>query len=300
MLIIVTVLSFVPIKSFVFECWSHFRAHYFFAAFFGLFCALFLKNKRLIVIALVLTLINGMEILPWYLPQVPKENIAKQANHSLRLMQSNVFWLNSDYQILIDNVKKEQPDVLVLQEFTPQWSENISELVTLYPYRMHELREGSFGMGLFSKYPLTDSLVFDEKNFGIVSFQTKLEFKKNKINIFAIHPPPPTNGLLYSLRDKEFKLLKERLTLAKGSKIVIGDFNSSMWSPSYKKLIASSGMRNVRKGFGLLPSWPTNLPIGRIPIDHCLVSEELLVKNIQLGLDIGSDHYPIIVDLELR
>jgi endonuclease/exonuclease/phosphatase family metal-dependent hydrolase len=36
-----------------------------------------------------------------------------------------------------------------------------------------------------------------------------------------------------------------------------------------------------------------------IPIDHCLVSEDIRVINIRTDGHIGSDHLPLIVDLEI-
>jgi endonuclease/exonuclease/phosphatase (EEP) superfamily protein YafD len=37
----------------------------------------------------------------------------------------------------------------------------------------------------------------------------------------------------------------------------------------------------------------------RIPIDFCLVSEEITIRNKTIGTDIGSDHFPLIVDFAL-
>lgn len=71
-----------------------------------------------------------------------------------------------------------------------------------------------------------------------------------------------------------------------------------MWSPSYKRFVKGSGLKNVRKGFGVLPSWPTFLPVGGIPIDHCLV-RGLSVESVELGQTVGSDHYPLFVSLSL-
>ena len=44
-------------------------------------------------------------------------------------------------------------------------------------------------------------------------------------------------------------------------------------------------------------TWPSGLILLRIPIDYCLVSEGIGVMDVQVGPDIGSDHFPLIVDL---
>jgi endonuclease/exonuclease/phosphatase family metal-dependent hydrolase len=66
-------------------------------------------------------------------------------------------------------------------------------------------------------------------------------------------------------------------------------------------LIERIGLINAREGFGVLPTWPTyyGSTALMIPIDHCLVSEDIRVFNIRTGAHIGSDHLPLIVDIEI-
>ena len=40
-----------------------------------------------------------------------------------------------------------------------------------------------------------------------------------------------------------------------GPIMVVGDLNATMWSAPYRSLIDSTGLRNARRGFGILPSW---------------------------------------------
>jgi len=268
LLVLLTALSYLPIESFLFELLSHFRFHFLVSALIGFLLAIYLRRKGLVLIAVILIVINGIEIYPWYQPVT---NNSASGGTKLRLMHSNVLWLNSDYVALLTEVENADPDIVVLQEFTNEWSQNVSELSVLYPYQIFEPRDSGFGMALFSKYPLKESAVFENSDFGIVTIQTKLRLDNKLVNIIAIHPPPPMNSLMYSLRDKEFVFIKEKVSKLKGPLVLLGDFNSTMWSPSYKKLIAGTDMQNTRKGFGVLPSWPNYLPVGGIPIDHCLV-----------------------------
>jgi endonuclease/exonuclease/phosphatase (EEP) superfamily protein YafD len=72
-----------------------------------------------------------------------------------------------------------------------------------------------------------------------------------------------------------------------------------MWSPFYKNMVKTGNLRNARSGFGILPTWPTFLPLAYIPIDHFLVSKEIGVLKIRTGRNVGSDHLPLITDLVL-
>ncbi len=57
-----------------------------------------------------------------------------------------------------------------------------------------------------------------------------------------------------------------------------------------------------RRGFGVQRSWPTSMKVSilgtmRIPIDHALVSRDVKVLDRRVGPFIGSDHFPIMVDI---
>ena len=87
-----------------------------------------------------------------------------------------------------------------------------------------------------------------------------------------------------------------------GPKICVGDLNITPWSPYYRSFVEQTKLLNVREGFGLLPSWPTFVFFKwlMIPLDHCLVSEDIRVADVKTGEPIGSDHLPLIVELELE
>ncbi len=86
-----------------------------------------------------------------------------------------------------------------------------------------------------------------------------------------------------------------------GPRICVGDFNTTMWSRYFKDFVEHSGLISVREGFGVLPTWPTFMGPNwmMLPIDHCLVSDDIRVVRASVGGRMGSDHLPLIVELEL-
>ncbi|MDP7640003.1 MAG: hypothetical protein QGG73_09860 [Candidatus Hydrogenedentes bacterium] len=85
-----------------------------------------------------------------------------------------------------------------------------------------------------------------------------------------------------------------------GPSIAAGDLNTSMWSSSYVSLLRDSGLKDSRRGFGILPTWLTRRPIvALVPQDYCLVSLEFVVNNCIIGAAFGSDHLALIVDLSM-
>jgi endonuclease/exonuclease/phosphatase (EEP) superfamily protein YafD len=116
-------------------------------------------------------------------------------------------------------------------------------------------------------------------------------------SLLAAHPPPPVNGRLFRIRNEQLRELG-RLAMALDSpKAILGDLNTSPWSPFFLALLEQSSLNNARDGFGILPTWPTFFVPAMIPLDHCLVSPGTRVRHIRTGPDIGSDHLPLIIDL---
>jgi endonuclease/exonuclease/phosphatase (EEP) superfamily protein YafD len=54
------------------------------------------------------------------------------------------------------------------------------------------------------------------------------------------------------------------------------------------------------KGFGHQPSWPTGQFFLRIPLDHVLHAPEIMIHNRMVLQDVGSDHFPVIIDFSLK
>jgi endonuclease/exonuclease/phosphatase family metal-dependent hydrolase len=61
---------------------------------------------------------------------------------------------------------------------------------------------------------------------------------------------------------------------------------------------AASGLEN--RGF-FAPSWTMQLPaIFRIQIDHVFTGGTLAARSLHTGPDVGSDHLPMIAEIELK
>ena len=82
--------------------------------------------------------------------------------------------------------------------------------------------------------------------------------------------------------------------------LLIGDLNTTPWSSHFTQVGSDSGLKNSMKGFGFQPSWPVNHCFLRIPLDHVLHSPEITIHNRMIGGEVGSDHFPVIVDFSME
>ena len=102
-----------------------------------------------------------------------------------------------------------------------------------------------------------------------------------------------------ALRNDQLDAVAQYVATVTGPKILMGDLNTSPWSHCFGRLLSRAKLVDSSRGRGVEATWPTNLIWLRIPIDFCLVSEGIAVKDKQVGTDIGSDHFPLIVDVAL-
>ncbi|WP_028581972.1 endonuclease/exonuclease/phosphatase family protein [Desulfogranum japonicum] len=290
--ILFSILTLAGQHHWILDLFSHFRLHYCIAS---LACALlltFLKCYRLAVLMLLITCLNGYHIAPWWFPV--KQSHASP-NHSLKLLHSNVLTSNRQYLKLLNLAQAESPDLIIAQEINQAWADRLSTLHSQYPYRVIIPRNDNFGIGLYSRIAFSDVQKITWGLHSLPSIQVKLHIKDKDVTLITTHPLPPVSRDYSQLRDAQFRAISLHIGQIHTPVILVGDLNTTMWASSYDLLPHT--LHNSRAGFGILPTWMTNYPLLRIPIDHCLLSSEFTVSHMKTGPDIGSDHLPIIVEL---
>ncbi len=244
-------------------------------------------------------LVNGFSIIPYYYSNVRKEKTASGIN--LKIMLANVEYRNECYDKLIKSVKLANPDILILQELTEKWRENIESLRVNYPYIVVEPHGRGSGLALLSLYPIESSKILNRGEPIRPSAFCKINLNGVILSILTIHPPTPMTRTKFANRNENFAQAAKIIKDAAEPKLLIGDLNTTMWSPYFSDLVKASGLRDVRIGKGLKTSWISFFPaLFRIPIDHCLVGKSIEVETVEIGNSTGSDHLPLIVILKIE
>ena len=275
------------------ELFSHFRLQYLGVAVLLTIAFAILKWRSYLLVGLATIAVNAWFVVPWFLPG--PDTAEREAD--VTLMLSNVLASNGNADRFLALVAERQPDVLVMQEFTPGWAAMIESLDSDYPYRVTEPRDDPFGIALYSKLPLFSSAVNASAPLGFPEVMAQIAVGEHRFGLLSTHPMPPVGNFNYGSRNLQ---LDGAARLAGNSPtpfVVIGDLNITMWAHHYDRFINLSGLRNAREGYGVKPTWPLFLPFAMIPIDHCLVSPDIVVTSFETGPRIGSDHLPVIVGL---
>ncbi len=279
------------------DLFSHFRAQYFLVlAMIAVILGIGRKRRPALILGAV-SLINLGVILPLYFGGSPSD--APEDSSSLRAMLLNVNAQLGDPLRVLRAVEETDPDFLILEEINSEWMQALAPLESSHPYRIVRTRGDNFGIGLFSKTPLARAEIVYVGDAYVPSVIAAVEIDGRTLNIFATHPPPPGSRQSTHWRDDQLASIPDFLRDLSPPILLIGDLNVTPWSYHYRKLLKGTGLRDSSRGMGLQPTWPADIPLLWIPIDHCLYSDGIEILGRRTGPDVGSDHFPLIVDFQL-
>ncbi|MCD8535851.1 MAG: endonuclease/exonuclease/phosphatase family protein, partial [Verrucomicrobia bacterium] len=216
-----------------------------------------------------------------------------------RMLLANVKSENTGYKRLLELVRSEKPDVIILEEVNQGWIDAVSELRVAYPYHIEYPEEDNFGIAFYTKLPVQSMKIETIGEIQLASVCAVIEHGGAVWNIVGTHPLPPGGGAYWHWRNEQLNELASYVRRLDGHVVVLGDLNLTPRSYYFRKFTHEAQLRDGGKGFGLQISWPTFFPPLGIPIDHCLVSAGINVRDRRTGHGIGSDHYPVVVDLYL-
>lgn len=282
------------------ELTAHFKVQYGIVSLLLLLGVLGRSPRRWILLAVGCLTLQFAILLPWYLPLTWA---TPPAPHNVRVLLANVYYRNQNPHKLLDLIASDRPDLIVIQEKTPAWLTALAPLQPDYPHFF----QAPDDIAIWSRFPLHNPRLIGVENQS--SITATVTISGQPVAIVATHPPPPKPSLV-AQRNAEFEWVTHHIQQQPLPVILLGDLNTTMWSPYYRQLEQKTGLTNVRQGFGILPTWPAPTPYAHphpllpwvkrllwIPIDHCLVSPPIQVRSLRPGPNIDSDHLPLIADL---
>ncbi len=218
----------------------------------------------------------------------------------MRVMSFNLLSTNESYSEVIEYIEATSPDIVLLHESSRPWEVAMESSGLDYEIVRGRSDDLIFGTLVLARGDVEAvSYGFAEGDGRAISMVYQPEGWPASVQILSSHPLAPTSGERAALRDAQLSFAAGWAAEQEGAYLVVGDLNASPWSSPFRGLVSDGGLRNSQIGFGLQPSFSalTILPF-RVPIDHLLHSEDLLVKDRRLGPALGSDHFPLVVDLE--
>jgi endonuclease/exonuclease/phosphatase (EEP) superfamily protein YafD len=282
-----------------FELFAHFRWQIGAAALVLMPAAALLRRRAMLLVAFAALLVQVMPAL-WTGPPAREAHAAAACDGPrLRIATVNLWYANREPQALLHWLAASEPDVLVLQEVTPAWADALAATVQVYPQRLLLAREDPYGIGLISRLPLGQVSALDLAGDGLPSLQATVDLDGQPLQVLALHTRWPVTPALQRSRDQALQLAAALAGGQPQASIVLGDLNLTPYAPAFAQLIQSSGLRDALDGRAWRPTWQASAWPLALPIDHVLVPPDACVLETAIGPDIGSDHRPVLVTLQL-
>ncbi len=210
-----------------------------------------------------------------------------------------------DAAAVLSEVQQANPDVLLLQRFTNEWSGALHEtLVRTMPYYQPIVRDDGLGTAIYSRrafdYP-------DDDRAGAIALANKqvrqaravIHIDGKPVAIYCLRLLPLLRSDWATANRVQFADLLEYLQKEKLPAIVAGDFNFTRRTKQGRHLRDELGYMDAYQwvGQGRGGTWPANHKATWLPLmqlDHVYLSQGLVCTECRTGQAAGSDHLPVI------
>ena len=262
--------------------------------------------RQIIFIALIAALAYQLKmVLPYTF--IWKKQVKKVRKNQLNpekqisLIVCNVLTTNDKYHLLIEQIQKHQPDLILTLESDQAWQNALSVIEKDYPYRVPVPLDNLYGMHLYSRLELKDTEVKFILSDEIPSIHTTVILRSGQpVQLYCLHPKPPspTEAKDSTLRDAELLIVGDQIKDLDESCIVMGDLNDVAWSRTTRLFQRISGLLDPRVGRRFVNTFHADYPLLRWSLDHIFHSTDFALVHMKRLPHIGSDHFPVYVVLQ--
>lgn len=231
--------------------------------------------------------------------QVEKHQL--NSDQQISVIVSNVLTPNQQYHLLIEQIEKHQPDIVLTLETDQTWQNQLAKIEHHYPYRVPVPLDNLYGMHLYSKLKLVDTDVKFILSDEIPSIHTTVILRSGRtVQLYCLHPKPPspTEAKDSTLRDAELLIVGDQIKDLDESSIVMGDLNDVAWSRTTRLFQRISGLLDPRVGRRYINTFHADYRFLRWSLDHLFHSTDFALVHMERLPHIGSDHFPIYVVLQ--
>jgi endonuclease/exonuclease/phosphatase (EEP) superfamily protein YafD len=237
-----------------------------------------------------------------YTPLWRKETKDAEGGHpTLTLLMANVLMDNRHCEPLLRFIEERRPDLVVLDEPDAWWEGALRPLEREYPHTIKEPLPNTYGMLLYSRLPF---LQLERQHLvepDVPSFHVRVAVDARAVSLHFVHPRPPHPREAKGTEDRDAELVVVGRMAAREQDptIVAGDLNDVAWSRTTRLFQRVSRTLDPRRGRGMFNTFHAGWFFLRWPLDHLFHSDHFRLVSLQRGPAFGSDHFPIVITLEL-
>lgn len=235
----------------------------------------------------------------WFYNQNDESIRLHENEEWIKVFYSNIYYKNTDYKSLQEKIEKENPDIVILVEFSDNHEDEMKEFFKeKYPYMNRNSRSTMLAWDVvFSKIPLeniTETHLVEAWARNYSYMKILCDECNDWADLYVIHTSAPVSQKNFDMRNAQIgKLLSDLIKHHTNWSplMIIGDFNLSPRSYYYKQFTKHLNILNALSyqspnyTRSLLQQW-----IFRSHIDQLFVSPEIKISKINIENLTWSDH----------
>ena len=213
-------------------------------------------------------------------------------------MTANVNFENHDHGPIMAELRRDNADVVMMEEATPLWwlALQSSGLLKRYPYHVRVPRWDPGSMVLLSKLPLTQVFVHRADGWPI-NHRDRRHRRPGGAHRRGAPPHAPLDT--FGANQASQRAITRFIRDSARPRLIAGDFNASPYNRWFGQ-IEGLGLREANEALG--QSWATTSTNGEhflppLRLDHVFTDPQLVPLDVSVGTGHGSDHRPLMVDI---
>ncbi|MGH3293010.1 MAG: endonuclease/exonuclease/phosphatase family protein [Trebonia sp.] len=217
----------------------------------------------------------------------------------LRVLTVNLYFGRADAEVVVARVRQVGADVLFLQELTADAVTRLKQagLDDLLPVSQLDLRGGSRGSGIYSRFPLSEGPSIPPVHMAQPTALLELP-NGHAVELVCVHTVTPNIGRRGSGSWRtELGVLPAPGELPR---VVAGDFNATLDHAVFRDVLrlgyADAGQQS---GKALTPTWGPPGQGAVLTLDHVLVDRGCAVLEYSVHVVPGTDHRAVFAEIQL-
>jgi endonuclease/exonuclease/phosphatase (EEP) superfamily protein YafD len=262
------------------------------------------RRRAMTAVSLVLV---GLQMW-WVLPDFdPFSHLVAQppGSLSIRIFDTNVSQSNRNLTGIAAEISRDHPQIIAVEELTPASLASLKATGVTANYHFSLVRptSGSYGMALWSVYPLADATEWFASGHPEMRAWVELPGGR-RFRLDVLHTDAPYEGPDEpTIWADEIGAIRKELSREPRPLVAVGDLNATWYDWHFQALL-SLHLRDaaVVAGQGWRMTWPRDQEpiVPYLRIDHALISPGISLESYGLGDGQGSDHHPLIVQIALH
>jgi endonuclease/exonuclease/phosphatase (EEP) superfamily protein YafD len=267
--------------------------------------ALLLRSRRSLVLLLPTILAFAITFGDHFLPHPT----LTPDRATLKVVSFNMYDDGRAPDELVTLIKEMDADVIAMQELGVGTADAFDgQLADLYPYRAFHPSERSYqGMGLMSKYPITEDRQWSYDDIAFDNYQQRVELdiEGESLVVYNLHPVAPNSmGEFYNAdrRNRGISALLKETEIETRPFLMVGDFNMSELSEQYAQIVHEHDFIDVYRlrGWGMGLTFTHGLSVPLLRLDYIFMTPGIDVADISVWpASAGSDHQPVVAEIVL-